>query len=207
MTIDLGTRSCGACRAQIAAGASFCTSCGTAVRPSGCASCGQPLPADGSFCPGCGARVAMAERPRTVAGYAGFGRRLLATAIDLLVVGAIFIVADVFWFVADGRATTGRADATLTLEVMGTLLVAVTAYEAGMEASGMQATLGKLALGLRVTREDGGRITVGRAIGRVCARLLTVITVFLGYLTIPLTDHRTALHDIVTGTVVRGVRG
>ena len=206
MTLDVDTRACHDCGGALTAGASFCSRCGAPVRPSGCPSCGQPLPHDGSFCPNCGTRVATVERPQQMLGYAGFGRRLLATLIDLALVTAMFVVSDGIWYAVDGH-TSGSPGTGLMLEVLGTFLVAAGVYEVGLEASATQATLGKLALGLRVTRDGGGRITVGRALGRLCARFLTAITVFLGYLTIPLTDHRTALHDIVTGTVVRRVRG
>jgi len=45
-------------------------------------------------------------------------------------------------------------------------LIAAWLYSALMESSGSQATVGKMALSLRVTNLSGERITFGRATGR-----------------------------------------
>ena len=76
-----------------------------------------------------------------------------------------------------------------------------------MEYSPKQATLGKLALGIKVTTLNGERISFVRASGRYFAQVLDVLTLYVGYLFAAFTERRQALHDMVAGTFVvhRGV--
>jgi uncharacterized RDD family membrane protein YckC len=75
-------------------------------------------------------------------------------------------------------------------------------YCGGMVSSLNQATLGKMAMGIKVTNLDGGRIGFGRAVAREVARLLSFITFMIGYLMAAFTERKQALHDKVVGTVV-----
>lgn len=64
------------------------------------------------------------------------------------------------------------------------------------------ATPGKLAVGIRVARPDGTRVTYARALGRHFAEMLTGLTCLIGYL-LPLFDARQrALHDFICDTRV-----
>jgi uncharacterized RDD family membrane protein YckC len=102
-------------------------------------------------------------------------------------------------------------------------------YYALQESSAAQATLGKRAIGLRVTDLEGRRISLARATGRFLAETLfpvfigMVMTIpllmitsmmpflavpaytlcfLLGHLIQPFTARKQALHDIVAGTLV-----
>jgi len=75
-------------------------------------------------------------------------------------------------------------------------------YFAGMESSHWQATLGKKAFSLRVTDLQGRRISFLRATGRHLAKLLSFLTLFLGFLMIPFTKRKQALHDMIARCVV-----
>jgi uncharacterized RDD family membrane protein YckC len=75
-------------------------------------------------------------------------------------------------------------------------------YHALLESSVWQATLGKRALGIQVTDEQGERVTLRRAAGRHLGRLLCQFTLFFGYLLIMLTARGQGLHDKVAGTLV-----
>jgi uncharacterized RDD family membrane protein YckC len=75
-------------------------------------------------------------------------------------------------------------------------------YFSLMESSSKQATLGKLALGLRVTGNNGRRISFGRATGRYFAHFLTNLTLLIGYVIQVFTSRRQALHDLIAGTLV-----
>ncbi|HUQ50977.1 MAG TPA: RDD family protein [Gammaproteobacteria bacterium] len=134
----------------------------------------------------------VAER----AAYAGFWRRFAAYSIDYFVVlvagivlGALVLRAGI---VADG--TQGRFTLWLAL---GYFL-----YCALLESSSWQATVGKRAMGIRVTNRRGERIAFARAAVRFVAKLLSVLTLFLGYLLAALTPRRQALHDLIAGTLV-----
>jgi uncharacterized RDD family membrane protein YckC len=134
----------------------------------------------------------VAER----AAYAGFWRRFAAYAIDYVVVllcgialGALVIETGI---VANG--TEGR----FTLW----LLAGYFLYYALLESSPWQATLGKRAIGIKVTNRRGERIGFTRAALRFAAKLLSVLTLFVGYCLIAVTARRQALHDLLAGTLV-----
>ena len=76
------------------------------------------------------------------------------------------------------------------------------AYYAGFESSGKQATLGKMAVGIKVTDTEGRRLTLGRALLRWLAVFLNYITLYVGYLIAAFTERQQGLHDMVVGTLV-----
>ena len=75
-------------------------------------------------------------------------------------------------------------------------------YFALMESSKNQATLGKMALGLRVTDLNGNRISFGKATGRYFGKILSSMTLLIGYIMAAFTAKKQALHDFVAGTLV-----
>ena len=64
------------------------------------------------------------------------------------------------------------------------------------------ATPGKLICGLQVVRSDGSRLTYGRATGRFFARLLSQITIYIGYIIAAFDSEKRALHDHICDTRV-----
>jgi uncharacterized RDD family membrane protein YckC len=75
-------------------------------------------------------------------------------------------------------------------------------YFAVCESSSWQATLGKLALGIRVTDMQGRRISFPRALGRYPAKYLSTIILFIGFLMVAWTQRKQGLHDLIVGTLV-----
>jgi uncharacterized RDD family membrane protein YckC len=75
-------------------------------------------------------------------------------------------------------------------------------YFAICESSPWQATLGKLALGIRVTDLNGHRISFPRALGRYLAKFLSVLILFIGFLMVAWTRRKQGLHDMLAGTLV-----
>ncbi len=75
-------------------------------------------------------------------------------------------------------------------------------YYAIMESSGKQATLGKLALSLKVTDLNGNKISFARATGRHFAKIITDFTFGIGYLMPLFTEKKQTLHDMIAGCVV-----
>lgn len=66
-----------------------------------------------------------------------------------------------------------------------------------------QATLGKMAVGLKVTTTDGGKPTVGKlALREIIGKILDIITLGIGYLMIVFTGKKQGLHDKIADTVV-----
>ncbi len=75
-------------------------------------------------------------------------------------------------------------------------------YFALCESSAWQGTVGKLALGIRVTDLQGQRITFARALGRYPAKILSSLILGIGFLMVAWTRHRQGLHDMIAGTLV-----
>ena len=76
-------------------------------------------------------------------------------------------------------------------------------YEAFMESSSYQATLGKMIFGMKVTDLNGNRISFERATGRHFAKWLSAMVLFIGYIMVGFTERKQGLHDLLAGTLVR----
>jgi uncharacterized RDD family membrane protein YckC len=121
--------------------------------------------------------------------YAGFWRRLAAIVVDCLVL------------VIPGLAIDAAIGQHVLVATLVKIAVAV-AYFAGMHSSKLQATLGKMAFGIKVTDLEGKRIGVPLAIGRYFATWLSAIVLGIGFVIAGFTKKRQALHDIVCKTLV-----
>ena len=191
-----------------------------------CAKCGSALLDGAAFCGNCGQRIGdpvasvsaapvatpAAAKPAKPVAYAGFWLRFVALIIDKLLLGlAGGILAMPFmrgygWRSAmmgpgiHGQAmflmARGMARVFFLQQILNWL------YYALMESSANRATLGKMALGLEVTDLDGQRISFGRATGRHFGKIVSALTIFIGYLMAGFTKKKQALHDIMAGCLV-----
>ena len=149
--------------------------------------------------------------------YAGFWRRFAAYLIDKILIStvslAILLPALAFFGVGVGIAALERADredvlaivlgALVAWTIIGFVLMIMTwLYFALMESSALQGTLGKMALGIRVTDMDGRRITFGRATGRYFGKVISDLTFGIGYIIAGFTEKKQALHDIMASCLV-----
>ena len=75
-------------------------------------------------------------------------------------------------------------------------------YYAAFHASARQATLGKMAVGIKVVRSDGRRISMARAVARFFAFILSGLILYIGYLMAAFTGRKQALHDLMCDTLV-----
>lgn len=127
--------------------------------------------------------------------YANFWERFAALFIDGLVLSPINIGMTLLQWAS---SHSGFFIVSILLQTFAGML-----YFSLMHGSKKQATLGKMALGIRVICPDGRDVTFGRAIGRYFASILSQWTLYVGYLmyfTDP-EEHRT-LHDRIAGTRV-----
>ena len=69
-----------------------------------------------------------------------------------------------------------------------------------------QATLGKMALGLKVTDVHGRRLTFGNALGRSLAKILSGLILAIGYIMAAFDDRKQGLHDKMASTLVMKTR-
>lgn len=142
-------------------------------------------------------------------GYGGFWLRVVAAIIDAVVVG---IVVFPIRFILMGSAMLPGAvhggepnvAAVLAGSMIGILfqLGVGWIYEAGLESSKYQATLGKMALGMKVTDLNGYRISFARATGRHFAKILSGMILLIGYIMVAFTERKQGLHDMLAGTLV-----
>lgn len=138
--------------------------------------------------------------------YAGFWRRVVAYLIDGVLLTPVFAV----FYLALGRPFGGawplHVGAWAPLAGMHGWwlgwLVIPWLYFAGCESSPLQATPGKLALGLRVTDEFGRRIGFARASGRFFGKFISGLILDVGYLLAAWTPRKQALHDLLAGCCV-----
>ena len=75
-------------------------------------------------------------------------------------------------------------------------------YYAVFESSSKQGTLGKLAVGIKVTDMHGNRIGVGIAIGRNFCKLFSMLIFFVGFIIVAFTKRKQGLHDITARCLV-----
>ncbi|MFB9865452.1 RDD family protein [Rufibacter immobilis] len=143
--------------------------------------------------------------------YAGFWLRVAAYIIDVIV---LTIPNLVLQFIFIGSAIYNQEaineNPLIFFANMGTYIFASMAlnflYKAGMESSAWQATLGKRALDLKVTDEQGQRLSFLRALGRSISTILSSLIMGIGYLMVAFTARKQALHDKIAGTLVTKTR-
>jgi uncharacterized RDD family membrane protein YckC len=126
--------------------------------------------------------------------YAGFFARLLAfladTALVFLVCAAILT----------GAAIALGPDLLMPV-AFGVSLIGLL-YWPVMHASGVQATLGKAIVGLKVARFDGRRISIVRSVWRELSKVFSTAIFMLGYLIAAVLPRKQALHDLLAATYV-----
>src|SRR5688500_16329239 len=108
--------------------------------------------------------------------YAGFWKRLAAALLDLIIVVVPMLAVGIVVALVTGPKS--RATFAADLSALAVLWL----YFAGMETSSKQATLGKIAFGIRVVDLDGKRISFLRATARLLAKSLSVLSLLVGFL-------------------------
>jgi len=141
--------------------------------------------------------------------YAGFWRRVIAYFIDAIVLSIVLgIVFGILGAIAGAALRGGDSDnaggviASLGAVLYVVLIIAVWLYFALMESSAKQATLGKMALSIKVTDLDGHRIGFGKATGRFFGKIISGMILYIGYMMAGWTAKKQALHDMMAGTLV-----
>ncbi|MFH0847402.1 MAG: RDD family protein [Chloroflexota bacterium] len=155
-----------------------------------CPKCGTQNEEGARFCKNCGASLQVSAATAPVAAvtmaYASFWQRLVAALLDGLIVGA-----------ASSIVLPGGPEASGSLGIVIGWL-----YYALLESSKSQATVGKMVLGIIVTDMNGNRISFSKATGRFFGKILSALTLGIGFLMIAFTEKKQGLHDKLAGTLV-----
>jgi len=146
--------------------------------------------------------------------YAGFWIRFLARLIDGILVGVINAVVRIplmlmFGVGMMGAGGFGRHEGLIfgpaMAGVFGLSMLIGLALGAAYEVyflSAHGATPGKMALGLRVIRADGGPISPMLALGRHFAMWISAFILMIGYIMAGFDPEKRALHDRICETRV-----
>lgn len=89
-----------------------------------------------------------------------------------------------------------------TTDLDNIIMIVLLVYWILMEASPLQASFGKLALGLVVVDQRGRRLSIPRAAGRNLLKFVSMITLFIGFMLAGWTRRKQALHDMITGCFI-----
>lgn len=147
--------------------------------------------------------------------YAGFWIRFVAYIIDAIILSIVNFVIVMPFLAALGFSAfninsmnedqVAEMMAYLTgagLVIQGAQLVVGLLYFALMESSAKQGTIGKIALGLKVTDTAGARINFGQAALRYLGKIVSVMTLLIGFIIAAFHAKKQALHDMIAGTYV-----
>lgn len=162
--------------------------------------------------------------------YAGFWRRFVAYIIDQILIGAVnfaillplYLIFGLGIFAFDNfesfekfsnvNSTVQFEDEYTAAFVIAIIFVALIVggisiiiqwlYYALMESSSKQATLGKMALGIKVTDMNGNRISFGRATGRYFGKIISGLILNIGFIMAAFTQKKQALHDLMANCLV-----
>lgn len=147
--------------------------------------------------------------------YGGFWIRLVALIIDGILIGfvQILIIAPVlaaFGFAATAPENINPEDGAAAIAAMAGAMGMVQVismiigwlYFALMQSSSKQATIGKMALGLKVVDAEGNRLSFGKATLRYIGKIISGFILLIGYIIAAFSPRKQALHDMIAGTFV-----
>jgi len=156
-----------------------------------------PPPVPGARMGGDGLLPIFQEAPLL---YAGFWMRVASYIVDSIITSvALFVVLFIILLITGVDRTNYQA---IGSGVDLLFIIAVWLYFALFESSSLQATPGKLALGLRVTDDQGRRIGFGRATGRYFGKIISGLILCIGYMMAGWTRRKQALHGMMAGCCV-----
>lgn len=188
---------------------------GEKVEEDKCAQCDTPVAPGAKFCESCGAPLAAPAHPAPALQYQGVGIRFVATLIDVIIAGilAAFVVFPLQTpsqiTVANVTNTTFPAVSVSSNPLAGlapviSVLVFFVYYFVLEGAYGQ--TVGKMAVKIKVLRDDGSKIGYAEAAARNILRPIDlipfVISYLLGAILIWSSDKRKRLGDHIAHTVV-----
>lgn len=144
-----------------------------------------------------GRRAARHEGQRL---RAPFALRCGALLIDYIILVALLVISTLVARMLGGGARAAGNSAETAGILMAILAVIM---NLGVVPGLTGLTLGKWATGLRIERNDGGEIGIGRAFLRHFVGYPISLALFgLGFLMAAVSVHGRGLHDMIAGTIV-----
>jgi uncharacterized RDD family membrane protein YckC len=132
---------------------------------------------------------------------AGFWKRVAAAIIDgIITLAGGFAIGLVFGVFMVAGGTYDPAVSGGIGDIFGIILCWL--YFAVLESSPAQGTLGKMALGIKVTDLEGSRIGFGKATGRHFGKIISALILLIGFIMVAFTQKKQGLHDMMAGCLV-----
>ena len=126
-------------------------------------------------------------------GYAGFWRRVCARLVDGLL---MLLVSALIGALMGTKNALGWPSSSPLIGLLTPII-----YECFFIHK-YDATLGKMALGLKIFRPDGSKLSIGRIIGRYLAYILASIILCIGLIMVAFDPEKRGLHDRICDTRV-----
>lgn len=171
-----------------------------------CPRCGSMNEEGSDYCYSCGNRFYEGQTSDSSRSYqteyssaaapgapAGLRVRFFACLIDSIMALALALVLAIFLVESDEPVLGGR---------FCWIFLAVPVLYFTISVSSWSTTLGKLAFGLRVVRNDGSKIGVGRAFARCLCYSISFLILGIGFLIILFRPDKHGLHDLICDTKV-----
>jgi uncharacterized RDD family membrane protein YckC len=188
---------CPHCGAEAQPGDVYCHSCGQSLEPSAAAPAKPAIPVTGAPPPA--AKPVYSAAPAFE--YAGFWRRFAAYLLDAIILSLIGLpITTAMIFFPSISLPWYFFGVNLLSSFITTVIGWI--YFWFFESSSYQATPGKMALRIIVTDLNGSRISLGRAAARDLSKILSMLTIGIGFIMIGFTEEKRGLHDYIAGTLV-----
>jgi uncharacterized RDD family membrane protein YckC len=148
--------------------------------------------------------VSAGDKPE----YAGFWLRFAAVIIDNFLYSMCwsfivpFVAIVVIIIVSSGGEISEATEDKVSIIGNCVFYVVWLIVSAFLESSKLQATIGKLALGIKVQTEAGEKLTFAQAFLRNFTKILSVLPLFMGFIMATWTKKKQALHDKIMHTTV-----
>lgn len=147
--------------------------------------------------------------------YAGFWKRFAAYLLDgiIIAIPMLLLFVPLLVYLGSMAADLETADksAKIAAEIRARQLGSIAQlisfilpmlYFSWMESSKLQASLGKMLLGIKVVNAQGGRQTFLQALGRNAGKIISGLTFNIGYFMAGATRRKQALHDKLANAYV-----
>lgn len=142
-------------------------------------------------------------------GYARFLTRFVAVFLDGIILGVGGMIVTVPMAFLITSAMQNSPESVLLLQVLNNVIsIGIAIIYDVFFIRKYDATPGKMAMGIKVLRSNGEKLSAGRIIGRYFAKWVSAIILMIGYLMAAWDDEARALHDRICDTrVIRSRAG
>lgn len=132
----------------------------------------------------------------------GFGRRLVAYLIDIVIVWILQFIGGICAGAAILAATAAGGDETAYNALTGCVALVIAAGYFVLFWATTGQTPGKMALGIKVIGTDGMPVNWGKAILRYIGYIISSLVLMLGFIWIAFDGKRQGWHDKIASTYV-----